>query len=89
MSAKSIDTITCDDTIALAARSSAPRSGDRHGTGLVLSPDGGKTWDYLGNVDDTAGENGYPDLVRLADGRILCVYYTGHTNIRGVFLEER
>ena len=66
----------------------ATRSGDRHGTGLVLSSDGGQTWDYLGNVDDTAGENGYPDLVRLADGRIFCVYYTGNTNIRGVYLEE-
>ena len=66
----------------------ATRSGDRHGTSLVASPDGGTTWDYLGNVDDTPGENGYPDLVRLADGRILCVYYTGHTNIRGVFLKE-
>ena len=66
----------------------ATRSGDRHGTGVILSPDGGETWDYLGNLDDTSGENGYPDMVRLSDGRIFCVYYTGHTNIRGVFFKE-
>ena len=75
--------ITLKNDVLLAAT----RSGDRHGTGLVLSPDGGQTWEYLGNLDDTPGENGYPDLVRLVDGRILCVYYTGNSHIRGVFLQ--
>ena len=47
------------------------------GIGLVASPDAGQTWHNLGNFRDQATwDMGYPDLVKLADGRILCVYYT-------------
>ena len=49
------------------------------GIGLVASPDGGQTWELLGNVHDQANwDMGYPDLIKLATGEILCVYYTGN-----------
>ena len=60
----------------LAAIRHMPEAGNP-GIGLVISPDGGQSWQNLGNaVDQSMWDMGYPDLVRLADGRILCVYYT-------------
>ena len=47
------------------------------GIGLIASGDGGESWQLLGNILDQSGwDMGYPDLIRLADGRIFCVYYT-------------
>ncbi len=60
----------------LAAIRHMPEAG-KLGIGLVASPDGGQSWQNLGNaVDQSMWDMAYPDLVRLADGRILCVYYT-------------
>ncbi len=47
------------------------------GVGFLVSTDGGESWGTIGDLDLTSsGDQGYPDLVKLADGRILCVYYT-------------
>lgn len=44
------------------------------GVGLVASGDGGETWDVLGNIiDQPIYDMAYPDLIKLPDGRILCV----------------
>jgi hypothetical protein len=62
----------------LAAIRSLPEGGAA-GIGLVLSADEGATWELLGNIHDQKNwDMAYPDLIRLADGRILCVYYTGN-----------
>jgi len=62
----------------LAAIRHRPPEGGK-GIGLVASPDDGETWEVLGNVhDQTNWDMGYPDLIKLADGRVLCVYYTGN-----------
>lgn len=40
-----------------------------------VSPDAGASWSFLSRVGETGGENGNPPgLVRLADGRLFCVY---------------
>lgn len=45
------------------------------------SPDNGETWDFLSRVGDTGGSNGNPPaMIRMADGRICCVY--GNRNCR-------
>ena len=60
----------------LAAIRSLRPSG-QPGIGLVTSEDQGQTWTMLKNIHDQANRDmGYPDLVRLPDDRILCVYYT-------------
>ena len=60
----------------LAAIRNGPPSG-KPGIGLVASADEGRTWRLLKNVHDQANwDMGYPDLVRLPNGRILLVYYT-------------
>ena len=47
------------------------------GIGLVASTDGGETWEQLGNLSEQGGwDMAYPDLIKLADGNFLCVYYT-------------
>ena len=62
----------------IAALRSNPENG-KSGIGLVASADEGQTWDLLGNVHDQDNwDMGYPDLIRLANGQILCVYYTGN-----------
>ena len=62
----------------IAALRSMPEDG-KPGIGLVASADEGQTWELLGNVhDQTNWDMGYPDLIKLANGRILCVYYTGN-----------
>ena len=64
----------------LAAIRYVPREGrEGGGIGLVASADEGTTWEVLGNVHDQANwDMGYPDLIKLDDGRLLCVYYTGN-----------
>ena len=62
-----------------AIRYCPPEGGKGAGIGLVASPDEGQSWEVLGNVhDQTNWDMGYPDLIKLADGRVLCVYYTGN-----------
>ena len=62
----------------LAAIRYIPDDGHAAGVGLVASEDGGETWDVLGNVlDQKNWDMAYPDLIKLPDGRILCIYYTG------------
>ena len=47
------------------------------GVGLAASPDGGETWEVLGNIhDQSIYDMAYPDLIKLDNGRFLCVYYT-------------
>ena len=64
-----------DGTLLVAFRN-LPEDG-AIGIGLAASADGGESWEVLGNVRDQAGwDMGYPDLMQLADGNWLCVYYT-------------
>jgi hypothetical protein len=50
---------------------------DDPGIGLLASNDGGETWQLLGNMlNQGSWDMGYPDLIRLADGGIFCVFYT-------------
>ena len=50
---------------------------DQGGIGLIASSDGGDSWQLLGNILDQAGwDMGYPDLIRMDDGTVLCIYYT-------------
>jgi len=68
--------IALSDGSLLAAIRHIPEQGPV-GIGLVASSDGGETWANLGNFRDQASwDMGYPDLIKLADGRILCIYYT-------------
>ena len=68
--------IALSDGTLLAAFRHLPEEGPM-GIGLVVSADGGETWENLENVRDQGGwDMGYPDLVKLADRRILCIYYT-------------
>jgi hypothetical protein len=65
----------------IAAIRSIPEDG-KGGIGLVASANEGQTWELLGNLHDQANwDMGYPDLIKLADGRILCVYYTGNERL--------
>ena len=62
----------------LAAIRSRPENGTL-GIGLVASANEGQSWELLGNLhDQTNWDMGYPDLIKLANGQILCVYYTGN-----------
>ena len=62
-----------------AIRSRPEHKREPSGFGLAASPDGGGTWEFLGNVHDQGNwDMSYPDLIKLADGRILCLYYTGN-----------
>jgi len=68
--------ITLADGTLVAAIRYLPEEGPI-GIGIVASPDGGETWDVLGNARDQDGwDMGYPDLVKTGDGRILCIFYT-------------
>lgn len=75
-------------SLLAAIRSLPPKGEGTLGIGLVASPDGGESWEFLGNVQDqTNWDMGYPDLIKLADGRILCAYYTGSEH-RAITPEE-
>ncbi len=64
-----------DGTLLVAFRN-APETGPM-GIGVAVSTDHGESWRHLGNLRDQGGwDMGYPDLVKMADGNFLCVYYT-------------
>ena len=53
------------------------------GIGVGVSTDGGESWQLLGNLLDQGGwDMGYPDLIRMADGHILCIFYTAAEKVR-------
>lgn len=68
--------------IACAYRDEDPT---RPGVGLSISHDGGERWEYAGRLyaqppESAAGPGrlcGYPELVPLPDGAILCLLHTG------------
>ena len=80
--------VTLQDGSLLLAYRNLPDTGPR-GIGLALSRDGGDAWQFLGNIRDQVGwDMGYPDLISLADGRVLCVFYTD-AEARMISAEER
>ncbi len=72
--------IRLESGVLLAAIRSRPEKGKaKPGIGLVASADEGQSWEMLGNVHDQANwDMGYPDLIKLANGQVLCLYYTGN-----------
>lgn len=62
------------------------RRHDPMGAMLLVSKDGGRTWDYEGRrLLGWTSENtdcGYPSAVRLRDGTIVCMYYSVGTAAR-------
>lgn len=70
------------DDVLLAAFRHLPDVEESPGVGLVASVDGGQTWDVLGHIlDQTSYDMAYPDLIKLPDDRILCLYYTAPESI--------
>lgn len=70
------------------------RDVSRPGVSYSVSRDEGKTWEFAGRLYRAKDWNcGYPDLVRLPSGEVLCVFYTdyvgGDCEIRGLFLREQ
>ena len=65
------------------------------GRSMVQTPDGGgATWELAARLYEAADWNcGYPGLVLLPGGDMLCIYYTsyeaGNCEVHGVFLRER
>ena len=67
------------------------------GLGCAVSDDLGETWRPLGALYAGANRDcAYPSIVRLADGRLFCAYYTapepaftGPCDIRGLTLRDR
>ena len=60
---------------------------------VSVSDDAGTTWRWVGQL--YSGPNGdcaYPVIVRLADDRLFCVYYTsfvdGDCEVRGIWLSD-
>ena len=71
----------------------------RPGIGWSATWDGGGSWHFQGMLYDSPGPCegwgaacGYPGVVRLADGQLLCVFHTdfidGDCEIRAVLLRE-
>jgi hypothetical protein len=66
----------------------------RRGVGVSVTPDGGETWAYAGQLyaagDDALHEPGsvcgYPDIVRLSDDRLLAVLHSYPTADDGIRL---
>ena len=63
------------------------------GMSVSVSDDAGTTWRWVGQL--YSGPNGdcaYPVIVRLADDRLFCVYYTsfvdGDCEVRGIWLSD-
>ena len=72
---------------------------ERPGIGYSVTWDAGRSWHYGGRLYASPGPYtgwatacGYPGVVRLADGQLLCVFHTdfvdGDCEIRGVRLRE-
>ena len=77
--------------ILCAYRDRAP---GRPGVCASVTDDGGATWEFAARLYEAADWNcGYPGLVLLPGGDMLCVYYTsyeaGNCEVHGVFLRER
>ena len=69
------------DGTLLAAYRNIPEDGAL-GIGLAASTDGEESWRLLGNILDQGGwDMAYPDLIRLDDGRLFCVFYTAAEKI--------
>ena len=67
---------------------------DRYGVSASVTYDAGATWTYVARLYEGTDWNcGYPSLVRLPNGKLLCVYYTcyekGNSEVHGVFLADK
>lgn len=80
------------DLVALRGGRVLMLTGRRHaplGVMALVSPDGGRTWDYAGRRlvawTSQSTDCGYPSAVRLRDGTLVCLYYSvGTTELPGV-----
>ena len=66
----------------------------RPGVSASVTHDNGVSWEYAARLYEASDWNcGYPGVVRLPGGRLLCVYYTsyeaGNCEVHGMFLRER
>ena len=66
----------------------------RRGVSVSMTRDSGQSWRWLGQLYRAPNlDCGYPSLMRLPTGELLCVFYTsfveGNSEIHGVFLQER
>ena len=69
------------------------RDPSRPGISASVTLDGGTTWEDAGRLYlGTDWNCGYPSMVRLPNGVLLCVYYScyenGSSEVHGMFLEE-
>ncbi len=70
------------------------RDPDRLGVSASITRDGGATWEFAAQLYRGTDWNcGYPGLVTLPSGEILCVYYScydsaGNSEVHGLFLRE-
>ena len=73
---------------------------DRPGIAYNVSYDDGETWRHGGQLYHATGAYsgwaeacGYPDVVRLLDGDLFCIYHTrfvdGDSEVRGLFLRDQ
>ena len=67
--------------------------GNRPGISVSISEDDGETWRWVGQLYSGPNKDcGYPVIVRLADGRLFCTYYTsfadGDCEVRGMWLSD-
>lgn len=72
---------------------------DRPGIAYNVTYDDGETWQYGGQLYHAEGTYsgwaeacGYPDVARLPDGQLFCIYHTrfvdGDSQVRGLFLKD-
>ena len=69
------------------------RNPQRPGVSVSVTADGGEAWTYAAQVYQGTDWNcGYPSVVRLADGRLFCVYYSCYdgfnSEVQGVYISE-
>ena len=67
--------------------------GIRPGISVSISEDDGESWRWVGQLYSGPNKDcGYPVIVRLADGRLFCTYYTsfadGDCEVRGMWLSD-
>jgi hypothetical protein len=68
-------TVRCSGTKLVSSIRRREIGTDRCWVDAYVSVDNGNTWEFLSKVGDTGPENGNPPaLLRLQDGRLLCVY---------------